>query len=357
MYETPSLTIWDYISLPLAAMQIVIALASASFKAGFRGRDGAATVKRHVLYNGMRAVVENISIRQYQALNPTTSEAYRAFAKQKRFKPDVIEVADGTLGFWMGNREAHTILVWFHGGGYAFAAGQEYMDFLHSLVMKVQSENSELAVFVIQYDLAPHGKYPRQLEQASATVGYLTRDLGKSYSQLLVGGDSAGGNLTIALLSHLAHPHSKIPALGDPGRGFKGALLLSPWVTFDQSAEAFDRNKMKDCLSLQGLKSWSRALMGSAPDDNYNTPLDAPSDWWQDIKAGKVLILAGEDELLVDDIMLFAEKLKEHNAQKVEILVSSGECYNPPISERQLGIHGKPNMYERKLYQWITDQI
>lgn len=128
--------------------------------------------------------------------------------------------------------------------------------------------------------------------------------------QLLIGGDSAGTHLCVALLSHLLHPHPEVAALQNGGQSLKGVILLSPWVTFDQSAESFRRNKQKDCLSVPGLKECSDAFMGDAPNDNYNTPLGAPSDWWQNTPADRFIVLAGKDEVFIDDIERFVEKLK-----------------------------------------------
>ena len=52
--------------------------------------------------------------------------------------------------------------------------------------------------------------------------------------------------------------------------------------------------------------------MGDADMDFYNQPFHAPGDWWIDLKGTvqDILITAGTDEVLVDDIEAFAGKLK-----------------------------------------------
>ncbi|KAI1207991.1 Alpha/Beta hydrolase protein [Annulohypoxylon truncatum] len=357
MSPKPSLSLWEYATLPIAISRIIYTLVGACFRAPFRESSGAPTFKRYVLYAGMRAVVENMTIRQFQAINPSTTEAYETVAKRKRFRSDIVKLPDGSLGCWVGDRNAETILVWFHGGGFAYMASTAHVEFLLDVVAQASKHGLSLAVFLLQHDVAPQAQYPRQLEQAVTTIRYLTEDFGKSYSQLLIGGDSAGGNLTIGLLSHLSHPHPTIPALNSHGWNIKGAILLSPWVSLlDLDSQSFRENRPKDGLSGPGLKAWANAFMKPAQRDNYNCPLYATSEWWRDVRAESILVLAGENEILVDQIRQFAEKLKEHNEEEVDILISPGEAHNPPVDERQLGIHGQNGMMENKLCQWILDR-
>ncbi|KAI1130677.1 Alpha/Beta hydrolase protein [Nemania abortiva] len=353
MTTKPTLAAWEYPAVIWGLTRVVFAIITAGVTAPFRGQNGTAEFKRHVLYAGMRAAVEKLSIRHFHALLPTTSENYTNYAKRKGFKPEMADIGDGTLGCWIGHQDADTILVWFHGGGFALMGTEEHMDFLHNLVIRT---GNKVAVFILQYDVAPQAKYPRQLWQANASIRYLTEDLGKSYSQLIICGDSAGGSLSAAILGHLSHPHPKVPPLANNGMRFKGALLVSPWVGLDIAAPSFKANSRKDCLSVPGLRSWTTAFMGDAHMDNYNSPLGAPAEWWKDIQADSVLILAGSDEVLLDDILAFAEKLTEHNETKVQLLVTQGEAHNPPVSERQLKINGGPGEMEKKLYEWVSGQ-
>ncbi|KAI1380453.1 Alpha/Beta hydrolase protein [Hypoxylon crocopeplum] len=353
MSEKPSLSVWDYVTFPVTIIRIGAVVLWAGLTSGFRGPNTPPTARRHILYTFSRTVIQSITLRQYQAIFPLTVEAYEASAKARGFKPEIVEIGDGTLGCWIGDNNAKTVLIWFHGGGYALPASPGHMDFLSDLVSKT---GSGLAALVLAYDLIPQGKYPRQLEQASATIRYLTQELGKSYSDLLVGGDSAGAHLAISLLSHLSHPHPTVPALQNNAYKFKGAILISPVVTFDQSAQAFERNKQKDSVSSRAVKSWFDGFMGSAPIDNYNTPLNAPVDWWNDIQAENLLILAGTDEVFVDDIQQFAEKIEERNTQKVELLIAPGEGHNSPIHERNFGLREKDGAIEAKMCQWVIDR-
>ncbi len=148
-------------------------------------------------------------------------------------------------------------------------------------------------------------------------------DRGVAPNQIIVAGDSAGGNISLGLLSHVMYPHPSIPSL-NLSEDLKGLILLSPWVTFDQTAPAMSQNANKDMLEKSVLKRWSDAFMGGAEDDNYNTPLMADGDWWKGLPAKEVLILAGRDELFVSDIEEFVKKLN--------VSVEKKEENGPPVS-------------------------
>lgn len=90
----------------------------------------------------------------------------------------------------------------------------------------------------------------------------------------------------------------------------KGLVVLSPWVTFEQAAPSMKRNVGKDLLDRPVLERWSEAFMGGAEPDNYNTPLQADADWWKGLSAKEIYVLAGEDEIFVDDIEEFVKKLR-----------------------------------------------
>lgn len=113
----------------------------------------------------------------------------------------------------------------------------------------------------------------------------------------------------MGLLSHLQHAHPALKPI-TLERKLRGFAVLSPWVTFNQSAVSMTTNKYSDALPTKSLKLWSEAFMGRASVDEYNNPLTAPSDWWKNCMVERVLILAGREELFVDDIEAFAEKFK-----------------------------------------------
>jgi hypothetical protein len=108
------------------------------------------------------------------------------------------------------------------------------------------------------------------------------------------------------------------------GQILKGALLLSPWATFAQTARSFLRNKLKCGLSQSGLKAWSDAFMGTSKVDNYNNPLGAQPNWWHGSPVGRIIIVGGQDELIVDDIEQLAQNMKVYHPRFAYMLQLDG---------------------------------
>ncbi len=128
--------------------------------------------------------------------------------------------------------------------------------------------------------------------------------------QIFLGGDSAGGNISLGLLSHLAHshPHQEIPELKLP-HNLRGVCLISPWVTFDHTGAAYHRYRESDFITAKWLDSAAGWFTGDSKTDAYNQPLTASADWWGDIPVNEILVVAGSDEGMVDDIRTFGQKL------------------------------------------------
>ena len=89
-------------------------------------------------------------------------------------------------------------ILWIHGGGYVTGmAGMIYMSRAIHLVKKYGA-----VVITPEYRLSKEAPYPAALEDCYAALKYLythADELGVNSSQLMVGGESAGGGLTAAL--------------------------------------------------------------------------------------------------------------------------------------------------------------
>ncbi|KAG9834933.1 flavin-binding monooxygenase, partial [Aureobasidium melanogenum] len=302
---------------------------------------------------GQKIAAVGETVAKLYALTPGTLAAYEAFAKKKGFKPNLIDTA-GVQGGWIGNPQAKNTIMWFHGGGYASAAADGHMKILSDLVDEAQSHGSELGGLIIRYDLTAESAYPRQLEQAVAALRYLLETMGKSPQQIIIAGDSAGGNLALALLSHLTHPHPNIAPINLGSESLKGMALISPWVTFSQEADAWKRNAYKDCLSPVAITTWTNEFLQQALQDNYNSPLTAPESWWATIPVSEILVTGGEDEVLVDDIASMIKKLKTQDKAKVHSLIASKEPHDGPLLEMILSKKSESSQF---LTEWTLKLV
>jgi acetyl esterase/lipase len=142
-------------------------------------------------------------------------------------------------------------------------------------------------------------------------------------------------------------------------------VLISPWISFDTSAKSFTKNEYKDCIGPKAGKQWSTAFMNSpwphaSNSDNYNQAITAPESWWEGLNVEEVLVLAGEEEVLVDGIREFEGKLKRGigEGSKVEFFVAKGEYHDQPSLDLQLGYkEEQEGQQAKKIKKWIGSKL
>ena len=84
-------------------------------------------------------------------------------------------------------------LVFFHGGGWTIGNLDS-----HDVVCRKLADEAQLIVISVDYRLAPEHKFPGAVDDAIAATKWIannSKQLGVDASRLMVGGDSAGGNL------------------------------------------------------------------------------------------------------------------------------------------------------------------
>lgn len=152
---------------------------------------------------------------------------------------------------------------------------------------------------------------------------------------MIIGGDSAGGNLVLGLLSHLLHPHPSIAPI-ELSRPFCGVFVASPWGEFNTSADSYTRNREKHTTSGPMLKRWAASFMGDAKGDEYSQPFRASASWWAGLqsKVDAILITSGADEVMSDDIERFSHTIAVR-----------GVIRHLSNSRHSLMILGKPSSY------------
>src|SRR5262245_28795501 len=105
-------------------------------------------------------------------------------------------------------------LVFFHGGGWVIGD----LD-THEVVCQKLAHEGELIVISVDYRLAPEHKFPAAADDAIAATKWVAdnaKQLGVDASRIVVGGDSAGGNLAAVTAI----------ALRESGPKLEGQLLI-----------------------------------------------------------------------------------------------------------------------------------
>jgi acetyl esterase len=189
-------------------------------------------------------------------------------------------------------------LVFFHGGGWVFGD----LD-THDVVCRKLADEGEHFVISVDYRLAPEHKFPAAVDDAITATKWIAENanrLGVDASRLMVGGDSAGGNLAAVVA---------ISARDGNGPAIAGQLLIYPAIDFAMTHPSHG-DPATSLLLTHSVIRWCR--------DHYlNSPADV-HDWRASPARARTLaglppayvLIAGADPLR-DEGDEYAKRLKE----------------------------------------------
>jgi len=198
--------------------------------------------------------------------------------------------------------QAQRNALYLHGGGYVSGAPAHYRHFLWRIADCLRAR-----VWAPGYRLAPEHPFPAALEDAVAAYKWLADQTGDT-RQLFVMGDSAGAGLTLGLLLKLRDDGRPLPA---------AAVAMSPWTDLALTGRSLASNAAADpMLNADDLPELAQYyLAGADPRTPYASPL-----YGDPAGLPPVLIQVGSDEILRDDAVRMAEKLRTDNPRsRVEI--------------------------------------
>jgi epsilon-lactone hydrolase len=201
-------------------------------------------------------------------------------------------------GSWFASKNAENdiILLYFHGGGYAFYPRP------YENIIAMVTKAARAKTFALDYSLAPEHRFPTQLHEALDAYRWLLGN-GAEPENLVLAGDSAGGNLALALLLAARDSGLPMPAM---------AFALSPPTDF----EAGIPDVTPDWIAKPSLLQWADWFCDFAERSN---PLVSPLR--ADLRGlPPIYIQAGEAEILHDSIQAFADRAK---AQRAAVVLES----------------------------------
>jgi len=189
-------------------------------------------------------------------------------------------------------------LVFFHGGGWVIGDLDS-----HDVVCRKLADEGELMVVSVDYRLAPEHKFPAAVDDAIAATKWTAenaRQLGIDAARLMVGGDSAGGNLAAVVA---------ISARDGNGPDIAGQVLIYPATDFAMTHPSH-REPETSILLTHSVIPWFR--------DHYLNGAADVHDWRASPARATTLIglppayvlTAGADPLR-DEGDEYARRLKE----------------------------------------------
>lgn len=189
------------------------------------------------------------------------------------------------------------IILYCHGGGY-FTGSLKYA---RSITSKLALATS-MDVLSFDYGLAPEHPYPAAIDDAEKVWNYLLHK-GYGSKNIIVAGDSAGGNLALVLLLRLKEQERFMP---------RGLVLLSPWTDLTLSGKSYEsRAEIDPVLDAQYLDS---AIKSYAEGEDLVSPSISPI--YGDFTGfPPTYIQVGSNEVLFNDSTMLQKQM-----QKADVL-------------------------------------
>ena len=181
------------------------------------------------------------------------------------------------------------VLMFFHGGGYCSGS-----IISHRRMISEAGRAGGTRTLAIGYRLAPEHPYPAALDDAFAAWRFLRRQ-GIAAKRIAIGGDSAGGGLSLVLTLKLHDLKEELPAC---------LWLVSPWTDLTMSGSTLlTKDAVDPLIHKPYLDELAHAYLEGAidPKDPRVSPLFADLTGLPPI-----LIQVGSDETLLDDAVRLA---------------------------------------------------
>lgn len=184
------------------------------------------------------------------------------------------------------------VLLYFHGGGFVFGSPRTIAKMVAHLVKRARAR-----AVLPQYPLAPEAPFPAGVDHALAAYLALLAE-GVDPARIVIGGDSAGGNLALSLLARIMASDVARPA---------GVFALSAVTDLTYSGKSISENARAEAvLPAARMNEMTEVYInGHGRDDPRISPLFADFHG-----APPVWLAVGDTEILRDDSLRMAERLR-----------------------------------------------
>ena len=212
---------------------------------------------------------------------------------------------DGMYGEWVSVNRAHMkkyIILHCHGGGYSTGSSL----YARTLTSKL-AESTSMDVFCFDYRLAPEHPFPAATEDAMKAWNYLML-LGYGARDVVLTGDSAGGNLALALALKLKEEKRLLP---------RGLVLMSPWTDLTSSGKSFQtKAELDPVLDRPYIERMVKAYAeGQNLEEAFISPLFGNFEGFP-----PTYIQVGENEILLSDSLRLHQAFIDANVSvKIDV--------------------------------------
>lgn len=198
------------------------------------------------------------------------------------------------------------VILYCHGGGYT-CGGLGYAGILAGKL----ALHTGLSVLYFEYRLAPENPYPAAIEDGMKVWDALMH-MGYGAENVIIAGDSAGGNMALEMVLKLREEGRFLP---------KALILMSPWTDMTATSASYEKYRDLDpMLTKEYVLGVRRAYAGE--DADYSLPQYSPL-FGELTDMPSTFIQVGSNEILRADSESLYKKLR-HNECNVKLTVYKG---------------------------------
>lgn len=203
----------------------------------------------------------------------------------------------GVAGWWCRPKAAaaDAAVLYLHGGAYILGSASAYRHFAGQIAARTAT-----STFVPDYALAPERPFPSAVNEALSVYDGL---VDQGMRTIALAGDSAGGGLTLVLLAIATEK-----ARGGSRPRPVGAAVISAWTDLALTGTSLATREAADpLLTKDELATCARLYLGG-----HDARDTRASPIYGDLgHLPPVRMHVGEDEVLIDDSLRYAERLEK----------------------------------------------
>jgi acetyl esterase len=190
---------------------------------------------------------------------------------------------------------AHGTIVWLHGGGWVLGE----LD-VSDAMCRILANSAQATVLSVGYRLAPEHPFPVPLEDCFAALQWASAN---EPGPLVVGGDSAGGNLSAVCA---------VRARDRGGPALAGQLLIYPATDTDLATPSYRQHGSDELPLLLGTREMAWFYHHYLPNQaDWSNPEAAPLRTEDLSGLPPAIVVVAEHDPLRDDSTRYAERLAQ----------------------------------------------
>ncbi|KAI2638604.1 alpha/beta hydrolase fold-3 domain-containing protein [Xylaria nigripes] len=289
---------------------------------------------------------------RWEVLQPFPKDVYRGPLAHETVEPAVIG------GTWYPSKpsdpaNAPPMVLHIHGGAFVLSNGR--IADCEGLCGQLLENGKVNTVFVPQYRLSARptsATFPAALQDALTSYLYLVRTLGIPASKITLSGDSAGGNLAIALLRYLAE-FGEEQGIPQP----RSATIVAPWVSpskhlWPPITITSNPNYHTDYLGTELCNWGAKTYIPEGMEDHpYIMPLGHPFK-----TPVPMLVTLGDAEILAVDGVEWIREMSGVEGNEVETYFEKGAPHDTVLMGHILGFNESAKGVAEKIGSFIRER-